>query len=149
MSEEAEQYIKLDDDIYQKICELCELGNEYAEQKYFQAAIEKFNQALDLIPEPYYVHNAATWILTAIGDTYFLRGDYNEARIALTHAMSCNGGVEQSFIHLRLGQAQFELGNIDRAQNELTLAYMGEGKEIFDDEDPKYFEHLKTILRGL
>ena len=34
-----------------------------------------------------------------------------------------------------------------RANDELARAYMAAGKAIFDDEDPKYFNHLKTVLK--
>jgi hypothetical protein len=42
---------------------------------------------------------------------------------------------------------QFGLGNLGRAADELTRAYMGEGAKIFEGEDPKYFEFLKTKIK--
>jgi hypothetical protein len=48
---------------------------------------------------------------------------------------------------MRLGQCQFELGNKERAADELARAYMAEGSEIFKEEDPKYFAFLKTRLK--
>jgi hypothetical protein len=36
---------------------------------------------------------------------------------------------------------------MDRAADELTRAYMGGDEEIFDNEDPKYFQFLKTRIK--
>ena len=81
----------------------------------------------------------------AIGDANFESRNYEHAKAALSDAMHCPGAIGDPFIHLRLGQCQFELGNLPRANDELARAYMGGGKEIFDAEDPKYFSHLKTV----
>lgn len=45
---------------------------------------------------------------------------------------------------LRLGQSAFELGKKERATENLLRAYMLEGKEIFEEDDKKYFEFLKS-----
>jgi hypothetical protein len=50
---------------------------------------------------------------------------------------------------LKLGQVQFKTGNFTHAQDELTRAYMGGGKEVFTDENPKYYEYLKTFLTNV
>ena len=60
-------------------------------------------------------------------------------------AMHCPEAIGNPFLHLRLGQCQFELGSLDRAADELARAYMGAGEEIFEAAD-KYFEFLKTRL---
>jgi hypothetical protein len=60
--------------------------------------------------------------------------------------MHCPKAIGNPFLHLRLGQCQFELGNLDRAADELARAYMGAGLEIFDSEDAKYFEFLKMRM---
>jgi hypothetical protein len=51
------------------------------------------------------------------------------------------------FLHLRLGQCRFELGDLDRAADELARAYMGDGEDVFEDEAPKYLAFLKTRLQ--
>ena len=61
--------------------------------------------------------------------------------------MACPEGFGNPFLHLRLGQTEFELGNHDQAANELTRAYGPDGAWIFESEDPKYFEFLKTRIR--
>lgn len=104
-----------------------------------RAAVEKYIEALELLPEPKTDWEACTWLLTAIDNANFKSKNYEHARAALTDAMHCPGAIGNSFIHLRFGQSQFELGNMQRADDELARAYVGAGKEIFSEEDPKYF----------
>ena len=59
--------------------------------------------------------------------------------------MRCPDAIGNPFIHLRLGQTQFELGNKDRAADELMRAYMGAGAEIFVGEAPKYLQYLGIV----
>lgn len=136
-------------DIYAKILEFSERGNGHFEKKEYGEAIDEYHKAFDLIPEPFEKYAASTWLLVAIGDTYFLMKDYDEALHALEEAMYCPDAIGNPFIHLRLGQTQFELGKLESAKDELARAYMGGGKSIFEDEDPKYYEYIKTLMRGL
>jgi len=114
-----------------------------------QAALDEYQKALRLLPEPIEQWEASTWVLMAIGDCEFQLGDYQRAHYYLSRAMYCPGALGDPFIHLRLGQTQLELGNEERAKDELARAYMGGGKEIFADEDPKYYQFIKRFMRGL
>lgn len=137
---------ELDDKTYAEIRELCEAGDRFADQSDFSAALEKYWNAFDLVPEPKTAWDTTTWILTAIGDTNFLANDFRAGADNLSNAMHCPGAIGNPFIHIRLGQCQFELGNLDRAADELTRAYAVKGEEIFFGEDPKYLEFLKTRI---
>jgi hypothetical protein len=61
--------------------------------------------------------------------------------------MHCADAIGNAFLHLRLGQSQFELGSLDRAADELARAYMAAGREIFDSDDEKYLAFLRTRLQ--
>jgi len=78
-----------------------------------------------------------------------LAGDFQEAREVLTWTMHCPRAIGNPFIHLRLGQVQFELGNLERARDELARAYMGRGPEIFDQDDPKYLAFIREYLKDV
>jgi hypothetical protein len=84
--------------------------------------------------------------LTAIGDANFLSGDFQAGRDNLTMAMHYPTAIGNPFIHLRLGQCQFELGERDRSADELTRAYMGGGMDILLQDDPKYLEFLESKI---
>jgi tetratricopeptide (TPR) repeat protein len=139
----------MNEETHLKIRTLCMAGDEFAEKNLFEQAIQEYQQALSLLPDPYIQYSAATWILTAIGDAYFLKGDFDMAHETFRKALLCPDAVGNPFIHLRLGQIKFELGDSEASKKDLALAYMGGSKEIFDDESPKYFEFLKTFLRDV
>ena len=72
----------------------------------------------------------------------FSCGNYVEASRSLSNAMHCPGALGNPFLHLRLGQCRYELGEEARAADELMRAYMGTGVDIFAHEDPKYLAFL-------
>jgi tetratricopeptide (TPR) repeat protein len=135
------------DGLHDEIKGLCAKGDACAERGDYEAALKLYWKAWDALPDPKTDYEAATWILAVIGDANFLSGDFEAGRDNLSNAMHCPDGIGNPFLHLRLGQCQFELGNLDRAADELTRAMMGAGEEILQDDDPKYWEFLKTKLR--
>jgi tetratricopeptide (TPR) repeat protein len=140
---------ELTDEVHAEIQKLCADGDKHAESQQFAEALKAYWSAWDLIPEPKTEWDAATWVLAAIGDANFLGQDYVAGRDNLSNAMSCPRGLGNPFIHLRLGQCQLELGELDRAADELMRAYMGAGAEIFKDQDPKYIKFLQTRAQGI
>ena len=139
----------LPDTIHAEIERLCALGDGRAEAERYAEALENYWAAWDLLPEPKTEWEAATWILAAVGDANFLGGDYAAGRDNLANAMHCPGAVGNPFLHLRLGQCQFEVGDLDRAADELLRAYMAAGPEIFEGQDPKYIRFLRTRARDV
>ncbi len=136
----------LPDVTHDRIKQLCADGDQQSEAKNYPAALTKYWEAFDLLPEPKTDWSAATWILAAIGDANYASGDFQAGRDNLSNAMRCPDAIGNPFLHLRLGQCQFELGNHDRAADELARAYMGGGNDLLANDDPKYFEFLKTRL---
>ncbi len=140
---------ELDDAIYAEIVRLSKSGDDLAAEARYEAAVAEYNEAWELVPEPKNTWEASTWILAAIADACFLMGKHESARRALEYAMGCPNGLGNPFLHLRLGQVLFEEGEKDAAADELMRAYMGGGAEVFDEDDPKYFEFLKTRATGM
>ncbi len=136
----------LDDLTYNYIAELSERGIKYLDDCNFNAAINCFSEALNLLPQPLEKWEASSWLLGALGDAYFLNGKSQKALEPLLTAMNCINGVGNPFLHLRLGQVQLDLGNDILAVDELTRDYMGAGKDIFEGEDPRYFNLVKSKI---
>jgi tetratricopeptide (TPR) repeat protein len=136
----------LDDDAYSRITQLCEEGDDLTNRDMFDAAIKKYEQAWNLLPHPKEDWDAATWILTAIGDALFFAGKFEQSREVFLHAMSCPDAIGNPFLHLRLGQVYFELNDVSKSLDELMRAYMGGGLEIFQHQDPKYIQLLEATL---
>ncbi len=138
--------VELSDKVYKEIEVLSEEGNRLADLGKYEEAKAKFLEAFKLLPEPATEWEACTWLLASIGDMSFSLGQFEKSKNAFNSAMHCPDAIGNPFLHLRLGQSQLELGNEDRAADELARAYMGAGTEIFKNENPKYFEFLKTVL---
>ncbi|KQT35998.1 hypothetical protein [Methylophilus sp. Leaf414] len=140
---------ELSDGTHEDIQRLCAKGDKSAKAKQYPDALQSYWAAWDLLPEPKTEWEAATWILAAVGDANFLSGDYVAGRDNLSQAMHCPNAIGNPFLHLRLGQCQFELQVIDRAADELMRAYMGAGTEIFEDQDPKYLLFLQSKAKAI
>lgn len=136
----------LSDADYAKIKAYCAQGDDLADNEQYPEALEKYWAAFDLIPDPKEDWEATLWVLVAIGDANFLNKDFEAGRDNLSNAMHCPGAIGNPFIHMRLGQCQFELGNLDKAADEFTRAYALKEDEIFDQEDDKYLAFLKTRI---
>ncbi len=106
----------------QKEIELfCERGDRFYQQKEYTLAINLFWEAYDLLPEPKEEWVAGTWILGAIGDSNFLNGDYQSGITNLSVAINYfPHALENPFLHLRLGQCYFELGEVEKATKEFV-----------------------------
>ncbi|MBN1525198.1 MAG: tetratricopeptide repeat protein [Spirochaetales bacterium] len=134
------------DAVHAKIEALCEKGDVLVENSKFDKALEQYEKALQLVPDPKTDYEAATWIYAALGDTYFFMQKYDAAKNSFYDALNCFQGQGNPFIHLRLGQRLFELNDPVNAADQLMRAFMAEGPEIFMEDDPKYLTFLKSQI---
>ena len=135
---------ELDDETYEMVKRYSSEGDELAEAERYREAIETYNRAWRLLPEPKSEWNAATWLLAAIADAAFLGGYYGSAREALDYVVYCPDALGNPFLHLRRGQVLFEQDEMDGAADELMRAFMGGGADLFENESPKYLDFLRT-----
>jgi len=138
--------MELPDRLYQKVVNLSERGDHEAEAERFDRALDLYRQAYALLPEPAEQWTAATWLLGAIGDAQFFSGDLTQAAETFRKSLNSADGLGNAFLHLRMGQCLFELGETSEAMDQLTRAYMAGGRDIFADQNPKYFRALEAIL---
>jgi tetratricopeptide (TPR) repeat protein len=147
MRESQSEMANLTDVAYEEIKRLCESGDLLANQEHYAEAVAVYQDAWLLLPEPKTQLDASTWILGALADALFLSGDFSSARDKLTLAMTCPNAIGNPFLHLRLGQCQYELKNWQRAGDELARAYLLEGKKLFQEEAQKYLTFVKSQLK--
>lgn len=138
--------MELNDKVYDKIQKKCDRGNELAGSEQYQEALTEFREALELLPEPNYIWEAATWLYGSIGDMYFQLKKYSPSLDSFMQAQKCPDGLGNPFICVRIGECFFELGNIERAKQYLMQAYMLEGEEIFLDAEPKYLALILPLI---
>ncbi|MFI9323777.1 tetratricopeptide repeat protein [Kitasatospora aureofaciens] len=136
--------MQLPDEVHAEITDLCQEGDALAGMGELDEAKLRYIEALRLLPGDPRGWAASTWIYVAIGDVHFRCGVHDKAYKCFHNAVQCPDGLGNPYIHLRLGQTTFELGDHDRAADELIRAYMGGGPEIFEEDDPKYLEFLRA-----
>lgn len=109
------------------------------------AALASFQAGLELLPEPKHKWVASTWLHASVANIHFDAGRWQEARDNFAAASDAPSGLSNAFIQLRLGQAEYELGNIPEAAHHLLYAHMRGPQGLFEDQDPKYHD---LVLRA-
>ena len=107
-----------------------------------QAAIEKWRDALGLLPSPERANQESLWLYASIGEAWRQLRNIDEAQIAFEIAYKCPDGHLNPLVLLRLGEGLMHQQNHERASQYLLQAYMLEGTEIFEDS-PQAFKCLK------
>ncbi len=137
---------KLPGDLSQLIDKLCQKGDQFAQIDQHDDALDQYEAAWELLPEPKNQWPAATWILMAAGDVYFEKRDFLAASQTLRESLDSPDGKTNPFILLRLGQSLFEIADLDGAADALEAAFQQYGEGLFEDEDPKYLDFVKTQI---
>ena len=132
----------LDSTIADKTRDLCQQGYELFDAGDIKTALRRFYSAWTLIPKPQTQWQEAGWVLTALGDAYFAKGEFDNGREALMSALHCPKALGNPVIHLRLGQCFFELDEHDKAAQQFELVQNHGGADLLAKEDPKYFTNL-------
>lgn len=130
---------------YNQIEILVEQGNDFYEAGELKNALIKYESALEIVPTPKTDWEASTWLYTSIGDVYFSGDNLEAAKSSYYDALNCPGGLGNAYIHFSLGQVQYELKEYEKSKESLLKAYMLDGTDIFEDEDPKYFDVIKDL----
>lgn len=136
--------MELSDEVYSKIAELSEKGDNYAEKEQFTSALKQYQEALAMLPEPKTDWEAATWLYVAIGDAWFNKQNLDDAMDAYQKALMSPDGTGNAYIWFCIGQVYFEQDNIPKAKLHFMSAYMLDGNEIFEEENPEYFALIKA-----
>jgi len=111
-----------------------------------EAAIKRYQDALTLMGDKSKASIDATTIYCNIGEVYWLQKSYDKSLYYLGLAVHNEGGLGISIIHLRIGQIRYEQGELKKAQDELTRAYVGGGYSVFEEEDPKYYALIQPHI---
>jgi len=138
--------MELEDNVYNQVVSLAEEGDDFAENEIFGSAISKYNEALDLLPEPKTDWEAATWLYIALGDALFSEKDFDAALIAYEKALISPDGTVNPYIWFCLGEVFYESGNIEKAKTHFMSAYVLDGEEIFKDTKPVYISLIRDEI---
>ena len=129
------------------IDDYAEKGNELFDEGEYAQAIKVWLEGLNSLNKPFNEQNEAVWFQTSIADALFMQGEYEKAYSYLWDAKSniSGEGYTTPFVLLRLGQCSYELGKEDSVEY-LMRAYMLAGKDIFENDDEKYFDMIKNLI---
>ena len=138
--------MELPDELYEQIEDLSGQGNDLCDDDNFRGAIDVWQSALALLPEPKNQWEAALWLHASIGDAYYQEDEFENARNSFFDAMNCPDGQDNPFVYYMLGKTLLRLEQEEEAVQYLLRAYMLEGVDIFDadeDEGPDAFALLE------
>ena len=126
---------------------ICRAADDFLEEGNIKDAYRKYKEALDIIPNPKTSYETATWIFVSIGDLFFKNKQYEMASDYFFEAKNCPNGVSNPYVLFRLGQSLVETQDNNQAREFLLRAYMLVGDDIFWDEDEKYYNVIKDLVK--
>ena len=126
---------------------ICRAADDFLDEGNTKEAYRKYKEALDIIPNPKTSYETATWIFVSIGDLFFKNKQYDMARDYFFEAKNCPNGVSNPYVLFRLGQSLVETKDNNQAREFLLRAYMLVGDDIFWDEDEKYYNVIKDLVK--
>lgn len=126
---------------------ICRAADDFLDEGNTKEAYRKYKEALDIIPNPKTSYETATWIFVSIGDLFFKNKQYDMARDYFFEAKNCPNGVSNPYVLFRLGQSLVETKDNNQAREFLLRAYMLVGDDIFWDEDQKYYDVIKDLVK--
>lgn len=121
-------------------------GEAWADEELDDEALASFQSALAALPPSPEEHPLAIQIVAAIADSHFHLSKWNACVDAVQLAFRWGAALDNPFLRLRLGQALFELGDIQEAHNWMVPVYLMDGLRPFDGEDPKYLASFRDKL---
>lgn len=146
-AEDGKRVKRLPEKVFAVVKEKAAEGERLMSAGDFRGAFSTLVDAMNVLPEPGQQWNATGWILVALAENAIRAGNFKAAEEPLQDAMLCPGTIGNPWVHLRMGQVRFELGDTDRAADELARAYMGGGRDVFEGQDPKYFGLVERVLK--
>lgn len=138
--------MELSEELYNQILKLSEEGDLFIDEGDMTSAVDKYQSALDLLPNSKYIWEASTWLYVAMGDAFYLGGQYDNALECFMESLKCPDGLGNPFVDLRIGECFFNNDDSNNAREYLMRAYMGGGEEIFEDEPIEYFNVIKAYI---
>lgn len=139
LTEEEYHQCFLPHEVGDQLDALAQKGDAAFDRGAYRNAIKTYRKGLDLLPEPQNQWEATLWFTAAIADAYWFLENYQDALMYLEESLQVEGGHANPFIRLRLGQVLFELGQEEKAREELLRGFKLGGQELFEDEDEKYW----------
>ncbi|MGI9526003.1 MAG: hypothetical protein ACR2MS_02715 [Weeksellaceae bacterium] len=143
-SNKTKMYIDTPDVLENKIDEIDKIFNSSLAFNTKVYALHKIYEDLTNIQK---AGREGRYLIIKIGEICFLNRKIEDALYNFNYAMKFNDTIGNPFLHLRLGQLQYCIGNKDRMIDELSRALIMGGEEVFENENPMFMKIPKSILK--
>lgn len=136
MKDLAEENKKLEETIVSTV----EKGNELHDGKYYEGALDEYNKAWGLLPEPKLEWEIASWIAACIYSAYFDMAAFQEAKKWAEVALQTRGSNIDTAPLIDLGMVCYELNEYNEAYKYFHEAYGYGKKRAFQERPKKYLD---------
>jgi tetratricopeptide (TPR) repeat protein len=128
---------ELTNEIHNQIIKISEEANSFFEKKDYRVAIEKYKEALNLLPNPKYEWDSFSWLHNNIGNSYIELCEWELAFNHLHNSLLTPQGMQDSLIWFYAAKALFEMNIIEKSETYFVRSYTLDS-EIFQGENIKY-----------
>ena len=129
-----------DNKLEKEIISIVESGNRDHIKNDFSSALNKYNQAWKLIPEPKLDWEMARWICSCMYRVYFEMTDFSNAKNWAEIALQTSGSDIDAAPAINLGMVCYELGQYDESYKYFGEAYNLGQARAFKEKPKKYLD---------
>ena len=112
----------------------------------YDFALNKYNQALELIGNNDELMEKKVLIMTSIADIMFLKNDYKGAKNLYYKIANDAEEFNNPYILFSIGKCYYENNEKNKAKEYFIKTYMLSGIDIFCSENVKYFESIESMV---
>lgn len=140
---------RLESRVEKPVMQLVTKAERLAPRGQMGEAIRALHEAWALLPEPRKEQRLAVTVAGGLGDLYCESGDFAKVLEWTQCALECHSGLENPYVHLRLGQALVELGRREAGVDEIVKAHTLGGRKVLRWADPVYGLLLDERLHSI
>lgn len=139
LGEKMKELSQINAELKNRIIGIITEGNECDDNKEFKAAIDNYDKAYDILPEPKFEWEMlSAWLAGSYFNAYFALGNFAEAKHWAGIELKYRSSDIDVGPFIDIGMASYELGQLDEAYENFNAAYIY-GKERSFKEYPKKY----------
>lgn len=136
MKELTEEYKELEEIIISTV----EKGNNFHHNKFYEEALDEYNKAWELLPEPKLEWEIASWIAACIYKVYFDMAAFSKAKVWAEIALRTRASDINTAPLINLGIVCYELGQFDESYKYFDAAFSYGKARAFKERPKKYLD---------